>query len=103
MRVSIANLCDMPNLTAEAERTMAAAAAKAPADPMEFLPYVRAAIVYWRSREEESRLADEATAYLEATTERIICEDQFRSIAGRSFHLTDDHISFADVAALPEA
>jgi hypothetical protein len=104
MRVSIDTLRVMPNdQIAEAERTMTAAAAKAPADPMTFTPYLRAAIGYWRLREEAARVADESAAYLEATTERILCEDQFRLLVGRSFHLKDDHISFSDAAALPEA
>ncbi len=86
---------------AEAERTMRLAVTKAPGDPTSFAPYLRAAINLWRLRAEAAQQSDDASALVEATTERIICEDHFREITGRSFHLVEDAISYADVLLLP--
>ncbi len=81
---------------------MRLAAAKAPGDVNSFAPYLRAAITYWRMRAEAAQESDDASALVEATTERIVCEDQFREITGRSFHLIVDAIAYDELSSLPD-
>jgi hypothetical protein len=83
---------------AQAQRTMEAAFAKAqPSDPQQYAPYLRAAITYWRLREEDARSRGDAAVELEAVARRIRFEDRFREVSGRSFHTVNDAISYEEV------
>jgi len=84
----------------QARRTMQAAADKAAGPTDQFAPFLRAAIAYWRVKEDAAQKAGDMTAHLEAVTQRITHEDSFRRVAGRSYHTVTDAISFDDVNAL---
>jgi hypothetical protein len=90
----------MPDSVTESQLIMEAAAKKAPGGSVEtYAPYLRAAIAYWRLKEKST---DDMAAQVEAVTRRITLEEQFRGVAGRSYHTVTDAITAADVAALPE-
>jgi hypothetical protein len=86
---------------AQALRTMEAALASArPGDPQQYVPYLRAAIAYWRLKEEGARLSGDAADELEAVAQRITFENQFREVCGRSFHTINDAITYEEVLNL---
>jgi hypothetical protein len=85
-----------------AEQTMAIAAAKAPASVESFVPYLKAAIAYWRLKEEAAQDAEDMDGHVEAVTQRLALEERFREIVGRSYHPAMDAISLADVTGLDE-
>ena len=82
----------------DARRVFEVAKAKAPtnASLTSYLPYLRAAIPFFRL------LADtpELGAAVEATTNRIDCEDAFRSQMGRSFSWEFDQLTYEAALAL---
>jgi hypothetical protein len=96
-------LIDMQDQLASAEQTMAIAAAKAPASVESFVPYLKAAIAYWRLKEEEAREVEDMSGHLEAVTQRLTLEERFREIVGRSYNVTTDAISLAEAEAEEEA
>jgi hypothetical protein len=89
---SHATLIDVNDQLAEAEKTMAIAAAKAPASVESFVPYLKAAIAYWRLKEEAAREVEDMNGHLEAVTQRLTLEERFREIVGRSYNVTTDAI-----------
>jgi hypothetical protein len=90
----------MNDQLASAEQTMAIAAAKAPASVESFVPYLKAAIAYWRLKEQVAQNAEDMDVHVEAVTQRLTLEERFREVVGRSYLPTMDAISLAEVAAL---
>lgn len=93
-----------PTALDEATRILAVAQRKVPPEqPLEaFAPYLRSAIIYWRLQGDATKDADDMTGFLDATTQRIVHEEHFRSVVGRSFHTQIDAISYDEVLALPD-
>jgi hypothetical protein len=87
---------------ASAEQTMAIAAAKAPASVESFVPYLKAAIAYWRLKEEAAQEVEDMDRHVEAVTHRLTLEERFREVVGRDYHASTDAISLVDAEALPE-
>jgi hypothetical protein len=83
---------------AQALRTMEAALGNAPSDPQQYAPYLRAAIAYWRLREEDARSKGDAAIELEAVAQRITFENDFREVSGRSYHSVNDAITYEEVS-----
>jgi hypothetical protein len=61
-----------------------------------FLPYLRAAIPYFRLLAD----ASDPEVAVDAITKRIECEDAFRKQAGRSFLTEQDRLSYEEALAL---
>jgi hypothetical protein len=95
-------LIDMNAQFADAEQTMAIAAAKAPASVESFVPYLKAAIAYWRLKEEAAQESDDMDGHVEAVTQRLILEERFREVVGRNHNAAIDAISLFEARALPE-
>jgi hypothetical protein len=85
----------------QALRTMEVAQTNAnPGDPRQYVPYLRAAISYWRLKEENARSSGDPATELDAVAQRITLENQFREVCGRSFHTINDAITYEEVLIL---
>jgi hypothetical protein len=81
---------------ANAEQAMAIAAAKAPSSVELFVPYLKAAIAYWRLKEHAAEEVEDMDGHVEAVTNRLMLEERFREVVGRGYNAAKDGIPLAE-------
>jgi hypothetical protein len=96
---SHATLIDMNDQLSDAEQTMVIAAAKALGPVESFVPYLRAAIAYWRLKEHAAQDNEDMVGHVEAVTQRLTFEEKFREATGHNYNAAMDAISLAEVSA----